>query len=547
MLHDFALDPDGWETLFCIIPSTMVLEDHFIFGFARSGVYNKVYSYPSVLDSTDRSVIGRDDSGTTVMGNSFGNMFSYPDFMNKSTQGMLSGDIEIIPNGAELIQRPARFLKVIEEELWKTGFSRLIYVQGISDPYILPALIYSGVSFIDDSFARMESEGKIKYTIFGRKKVDYDPLEENLEFLRSVAEQCAEAIKSGTLRDIVEKFQVSSKAIELLRIMDFNYYDEFEKVFPSRTDRIRANSIESLMRPDLVRYRDQLVRDFVPPAGKIALLIPCSARKPYSESRSHMKLLTHIGEFRKFLHEIIITSPVGLVPRELEEGYPARFYDIPVIGHWYEDEKTMMAGLISRYFGKNSYPGTIAFVPEDLEFIERSLPDGTDFIRGEISSSGDLETLREKIGSMVVSLKEKGMLVPGTRMQAIASMASFQFGEWIVPRMKNLKRVVNYDFDLLTESGKVMLVYNPSNGKITLNRNAAPWFVAEGKRIVEIDDFKPTANIYAMGVLNATPDIRQEDEVVIVHGGEIRGVGIAKMPYEAMINLKKGIAVKVRN
>ena len=61
-----------------------------------------------MLDSTDRSVIGRDDSGTTVMGNSFSNPFSYPDFMNKSTQGMLSGDIEIIPNGAELIQRPAR-------------------------------------------------------------------------------------------------------------------------------------------------------------------------------------------------------------------------------------------------------------------------------------------------------------------------------------------------------------------------------------------------------------------------------------------------------
>ena len=73
--------------------------------------------------------------------------------------------------------------------------------------------------------------------------------------------------------------------------MDFNYYDEFEKVFPSRTDRIRANSIESLMRPDLVRYRDQLVRDFAPQAGKIALLIPCSARKPYSESRRNTLFL----------------------------------------------------------------------------------------------------------------------------------------------------------------------------------------------------------------------------------------------------------------
>ena len=64
----------------------MVLEDHFIFGFARSGVYNKSYSYPSVLDSTDRSVIGRENSGITVMGNSFGKPFSYPDFMNRDAK-----------------------------------------------------------------------------------------------------------------------------------------------------------------------------------------------------------------------------------------------------------------------------------------------------------------------------------------------------------------------------------------------------------------------------------------------------------------------------
>ncbi|WP_175266547.1 DUF5591 domain-containing protein [Acidiplasma cupricumulans] len=46
------------------------------------------------------------------------------------------------------------------------------------------------------------------------------------------------------------------------------------------------------------------------------------------------------------MHELIVTSPVGLVPRELENSYPARFYDIPVIGLWYEDEKLMMKNLL---------------------------------------------------------------------------------------------------------------------------------------------------------------------------------------------------------
>jgi len=525
----------------------MVLEDHFIFGFARSGIFNGRYAYPSVLDATDKMVMHSEESITTIMGSPFENAFAYPDFMSGGVHGMLSGELEIIPNGSELIQRPARLMKILEEELWKNSFSRLLYVQGISDPYILPALVYAGVSFIDDSFTRMESASGIKYTMFGRKKVDHDPLEENLAFLHSVVELCSDAIKSGTLRDIVEKFQVSSKAIELLRIMDFQYYDAVERVFPARTEKIRANSIESLMRPDLVRYRKKLVSEYVPPPGKVALLIPCSARKPYSQSRSHKKLLAHIGEFRKYLHEIIVTSPVGLVPRELEEGYPSRYYDIPVIGHWYEDEKAMMSGLISQYFKKNKYAGVLAFVPEDLAFIEDSLPDGSEFMSGEIGSSEDLAALREKLKDAINKAKDTDKLTPVTRMQVISSIASYQFGEWILPRMKNLRRVVNYDFDLLTEDGKVMLVYNPANGKITLNRNAAPWFLQEGSKIVEIDDFKPTANIYAMGVLNATADIRQEDEVVIVHDGEIRGVGVAKMPFEAMIKLKKGIAVKVRN
>ena len=63
--------------------------------------------------------------------------------------------------------------------------------------------------------------------------------------------------------------------------------------------------------------------------------------------------------------------------------------------------------------------------------------------------------------------------------------------------------------------------------------------------MVEIDDFKPTANIYPVGILSSTDDIGIEDEVVVVHNGEIRGVGGSKMPSIAMRELKKGVAVKM--
>ena len=49
-----------------------------------------------------------------------------------------------------------------------------------------------------------------------------------------------------------------------------------------------------------------------------------------------MKIINEISNYRSSLHELIVTSPVGLVPRELENSYPASSYDIPVIGIWYE-------------------------------------------------------------------------------------------------------------------------------------------------------------------------------------------------------------------
>ncbi len=76
----------------------------------------------------------------------------------------------------------------------------------------------------------MESASGIKYTMFGRKKVDHDPLEENLAFLHSVMELCADAIKSGTLRDIVEKFQVSSKGDDVTITWDGRRLDSREAV-----------------------------------------------------------------------------------------------------------------------------------------------------------------------------------------------------------------------------------------------------------------------------------------------------------------------------
>ena len=86
-----------------------------------------------------------------------------------------------------------------------------------------------------------------------------------------------------------------------------------------------------------------------PAHKKILLLLPCSAKKPYHISKSHQAFRDTIMSVSNFdmVHEVIVTSPLGIVPREIELFYPAAQYDIPVTGHWDREEVAMVQSMVS--------------------------------------------------------------------------------------------------------------------------------------------------------------------------------------------------------
>ncbi len=243
-------------------------------------------------------------------------------------------------------------------------------------------------------------------------------------------------------------------------------------------------------------------------------------------------------DLRKYIHEIIITSPMGVVPRDLEETYPPRFYDIPVIGLWYEDEKTMMKKTLLNYMKHNAYKKVIGFLPDDLNFISEAVPYDYEYVPFNFNN---MDILREKIINSID--REKRIDLKRSKYDSILS---YQFGDWILKYISGYSIRRSYNQDMIVKDSRILFVYNDKIGKFTINKNSAQFFLENGKFTVEIDDFKPTSYVYAVGVKSATEDIRQEDEIVLAHDGEVRGVGIAKMPGSAMIALKKGIAVKVR-
>lgn len=519
--------------------------DEAFFGLARAGKLDGGFEYPGILRSGNPAHLSMESGNLTILGQAASRTIVPGGEKAGDAQIWETEDLAVIGNGAELLQRPRKLVEAINFIHGRMGYSKLIYLQGVADPYLLPVLVYAGISLIDDSTTRIESRKGVRFTVLGREKSGENSLDHNVGFLEEMFRVIRESIGNSTLRELLEKYQISSKALELLRLLDNDSTGIVEEAFPRRTPYIKANSLESLRRPDLARYRKYIAEEYRKPEGRqVAVLLPCSARKPYSSSRSHRKIIDAMSGYRQQVHEIIVTSPVGVVPRDLEGTYPAIAYDIPVIGEWYEDEKAMIKGLLEAYFRNNSYSSVIAFITEDLMFIRDSLPPGSIMI--EWKGSPSLTRLRDEV-ARISSEIGKSPRKSSQKMETFMKMAEYQFGSWISNHMEGCRIVRNYNTDMLVRDGKPVLVYNDRVGKFTINKASAPWFIEQGKFLVEIDDFKPTANIYAVGVISASHDIRQEDEVVLHHGGEVRGVGIAKMPFRAMADLKKGVAVKVRN
>jgi len=524
-----------------------VFVDQNIFGFSRTGLIDNQFKYPLLLEPGNN--ISYDAGTFKILNQSVSVPDPNPDMImnDERSKILVIDDFIIIPDGMKLLLRPRRLLNKINDLIEKFGFSKLIYLQGVADPYLLPMLVYSGISIFDSSLFELEGMSGVKFTALGNITTNTDNAKDNVKFARDILDLVSLSIANGTLRDLVEKFQLSAKAVEILRILDRDYKDQSREFFPSRTPSISAYSIDSLSRPDLEIYRNYIQRDYRKPEGReIALILPCSARKPYSTSRSHRKIISKLANLRPFVHEIIVTSPVGIVPRELESVYPPAFYDIPVTGQWLEEEKDMIGSMLSSYFDKNRYSNVVSFVTGDLSFIHRFLPEDTIEIEWNKKSDESLEKLRSTISDLIRS-ENMGRKRVNYDLEKYIQIAKFQFGGWIEDYLDGAKIKRIYNSDMLMIDGNPALVYNEKLGKFTINKLSGKWFVENNRSCVEIDDFKPTASIYPVGIIGATPDIRQEDEVAIHHCGELRGVGIAKMPRRFMLQIKKGVAVKVRN
>ena len=297
--------------------------------------------------------------------------------------------------------------------------------------------------------------------------------------------------------------------------------------------KVICSSEESLYRPEAVRWRQRM--EMMEPLGESVVLLPCSMKKPYSNSKSHQK-------FRKITRsyqELIITSPFGICPRELENTFPIQSYDVSTTGSWSEKEIEESGKLIAKYCkGKRII---VNLAGGYLASCEAYVDDFINVCVDERPTSPD------SLYNLRIELKNHDKISRKDRIiHELKSIAKYQFGingADFIP--DNVKTKGMYHKRILVNGTQIALL-NKDYGLYRLNLAGGEILKDLGTHIVNIDFDLETNTVFAPGIEKADHNIIPNDEVVVVHDDTVVGVGRAIMTGREMEECDNGISIKLK-
>lgn len=429
----------------------------------------------------------------------------------------------------------------------KTPVDTVWYAPASALPSTIAILCYTGFDLFDYTAVDLKSaQGKFctPEGDFPREALEsgvcscpgcaaHDLKEHNRNALRQEIARVTRFIEMGQLRDLVEsRCRLEAVQVAVMRHLDQQYI-VMERAQPiARTGVMRANSGESLQRAEIRRFMERVLNRYIPPKTDVAVLLPCSAKKPYSLSRSH-KMFQQVVDNRA--HELIVTSPLGLVPRELECVYPAGHYDVPVTGYWDAEECAVITDILIRYFRKHPYRRVIAHLEGGALKIAQQVA---------VLSGITLECSCTEHPTGTVALTALDAALAGERRirdDRLHGMISYQFNCDVDTRGIALRG----RFPELFYSRNSVQLFSIDTGTGLLRPTFDGWaLIPEGYRVY-IDDFIPEGDVLVPGVTSADPGIREGDEVLVV-GARACATGRAALPSEDIKRSKRGVAVRVR-
>jgi archaeosine synthase len=260
-----------------------------------------------------------------------------------------------------------------------------------------------------------------------------------------------------------------------------------------------------------------------------------------------------LDNLRQFLHEAIVTSPIGIVPRGLEIMYPASNYDIPVTGKWTCDESEWVVGRLTQYLSANAFDTVLAHVSGPYREVcdEAAAAIGVDLIHtaedGNILSTSSLQRLRTVAEELIVEYSPNRR---DLRFDYLQDLADYEFGPHASTAIFAESPKVHGLFPTyyVSAGGTRIATISGKYCTLALTIEGARRYLhaIENRYCVSIDDFVPKGTVFAIGVLNADPGIRPFDEVIVLNE-RIIAVGRALMSGWEMQLSKRGAAVAVRH
>jgi len=241
-----------------------------------------------------------------------------------------------------------------------------------------------------------------------------------------------------------------------------------------------------------------------------------------------------------------VTSPLGVVPMELQSFYPAGSYDVPVSGDWDEAEIRMVRDGLARFISAGRFGAVVCHLA-DMEFLADALPPTTVFTAsGRAGSPESLEELGRALSGAVEGLPKVGARQAAA--ERLASAARFQFGPGgeALAEGAELRRFCN-DWRVTDGRRTQLALLRHERGLLSLTMDGARRLLGRTGYEVEIGDFKPSGTVFMPGVLRSGADIRPGDEVLVTHSGELRGVGVALVSSAEMERPGRGGAVRMRH
>jgi len=485
------------------------------------------------------------------------------------TAADFGADCYVLSGAPGLVGHASAFFEAVVGVRGAIPDDAALYVSGVATPRNVATLVYAGVDLVDADRAVVRGTQGRYLTTEGA----YDL--EDLEELPCACRACAGGIEGFSREDCVAHnesalgaaLRIARRRIRDGRLRDYlegqarhdqwltatvrgfdqewGYLEERTPI--ARRAEMTAASEDTMRRVEIRRFADRVTSRYRPRFDAPLVLVPCSARKPYSESRSH-------GRFHDAIqwrgHVVSMTSPIGVVPQELECTYPAQHYDSVVTGRWSAEEVEFVSTILARYLDRGDYDRVVAHVPEEgyREIVERATA-GRDLpVRFTVA---DHPTDGDSLAALADALDGEGQYPKREREHNTArAIADYQFGEGGGEALfPDLRTEARYPKLRATDAdGTQLAAMVPTVGLLALSlAGARRWVDSDVEtRRVDIDDFVPHGSVLAPGIVGASDSIRVGDEVVI-EGPSAFGVGRAEMPGPAMEESTRGVAVDVRH